>query len=127
MSMQQLFAATRNWVSFEGGDINLWCPSYDDDAKMALVRLFDTVFDYCQVDYARDSSGQIVPDEFQVGRDDLDKVIDDLSSWTMKAGDEIDSICTDLRCTQEELIEMLRTIYAKSDKEVEWVRLSWIG
>ena len=59
--MQQLFAATRNWVSFEGGDINLWCPSYDDDAKMALVRLFDTVFDYCQVDYARDSSGQIVP------------------------------------------------------------------
>ena len=125
--MQQLFAATRNWVSFEGGDINLWCPSYDDDAKMALVRLFDTVFDYCQVDYARDSSGQIVPDEFQVGRDDLDKVIDDLSSWTMKAGDEIDSICTDLACTQEELIEMLRTIYAKSDKEVEWVRLSWIG
>ena len=125
--MQQLFAATRNWVSFEGGDINLWCPSYDDDAKMALVRLFDTVFDYCQVDYARDSSGQIVPDEFQVGRDDLDKVIDDLSSWTMKAGDEIDSICTDLDCTQEELIEMLRTIYAKSDKEVEWVRLSWIG
>ena len=125
--MQQLFAATRNWVSFEGGDINLWCPSYDDIAKMALVRLFDTVFDYCQVDYARDSSGQIVPDEFQVGRDDLDKVIDDLSSWTMKAGDEIDSICTDLDCTQEELIEMLRTIYAKSDKEVEWVRLSWIG
>ncbi len=125
--MQQLFAATRNWVSFEGGDINLWCPSYDDDAKMALVRLFDTVFDYCQVDYARDNSGQIVPDEFQVGRDDLDKVIDDLSSWTMKAGDEIDSICTDLDCTQEELIEMLRTIYAKSDKEVEWVRLSWIG
>ena len=125
--MQQLFAATRNWVSFEGGDINLWCPSYDDDAKMALVSLFDTVFDYCQVDYARDSSGQIVPDEFQVGRDDLDKVIDDLSSWTMKAGDEIDSICTDLACTQEELIEMLRTIYAKSDKEVEWVRLSWIG
>ena len=125
--MQQLFAATRNWVSFEGGDINLWCPSYDDDAKMALVRLFDTVFDYCQVDYARDSSGQIVPDEFQVGRDDLDKVIDDLSSWTMKAGDEIDCICTDLGCTQEELIEMLRTIYAKSDKEVEWVRLSWIG
>lgn len=125
--MQQLFAATRNWVSFEGGDINLWCPSYDDDAKMALVRLFDTVFDYCQVDYARDSSGQIVPDEFQVGRDDLDKVIDDLSSWTMKAGDEIDSICTDLDCTQEELIEMLRTIYAKLDKEVEWVRLSWIG
>ena len=125
--MQQLFAATRNWVSFEGGDINLWCPSYDDDAKMALVRLFDTVFDYCQVDYARDSSGQIIPDEFQVGRDDLDKVIDDLSSWTMKAGDEIDSICTDLDCTQEELIEMLRTIYAKSDKEVEWVRLSWIG
>ena len=125
--MQQLFAATRNWVSFEGGDINLWCPSYDDDAKMALVRLFDTVFDYCQVDYARDSSGQIVPDEFQVGRDDLDKVIDDLSSWTMKAGDEIDSICTDLGCTQEELIEMLCTIYAKSDKEVEWVRLSWIG
>ena len=125
--MQQLFAATRNWVSFEGGDINLWCPSYDDDAKMALVRLFDTVFDYCQVDYARDSSGQIVPDEFQVGRDDLDKVIDDLSSWTMKAGDEIDSICTDLGCAQEELIEMLRTIYAKSDKEVEWVRLSWIG
>ena len=125
--MQQLFAATRNWVSFEGGDINLWCPSYDDDAKMALVRLFDTVFDYCQVDYARDSSGQIVPDEFQVGRDDLDKVIDDLSSWTMNAGDEIDSICTDLGCTQEELIEMLRTIYAKSDKEVEWVRLSWIG
>lgn len=125
--MQQLFAATRNWVSFEGGDINLWCPSYDDDAKMALVRLFDTVFDYCQVDYARDNSGQIVPDEFQVGRDDLDKVIDDLSSWTMKAGDEIDSICTDLDCTQEELIEMLRTIYAKLDKEVEWVRLSWIG
>ena len=125
--MQQLFAATRNWVSFEGGDINLWCPSYDESAKMALVRLFDTVFDYCQVDYARDSSGQIVPDEFQVGRDDLDKVIDDLSSWTMKAGDEIDSICTDLDCTQEELIEMLRTIYAKSDKEVEWVRLSWIG
>ena len=125
--MQQLFAATRNWVSFEGGDINLWCPSYDDDAKMALVRLFDTVFDYCQVDYARDSSGQIVPDEFQVGRDDLDKVIDDLGSWTMKAGDEIDSICTDLGCTQEELIEMFRTIYAKSDKEVEWVRLSWIG
>lgn len=125
--MQQLFAATRNWVSFEGGDINLWCPSYDDDAKMALVRLFDTVFDYCQVDYARDNSGQIVPDEFQVGRDDLDKVIDDLSSWTMKAGDEIDSICTDLDCTQEELIEMLRTIYAKSDMEVEWVRLSWIG
>lgn len=125
--MQQLFAATRNWVSFEGGDINLWCPSYDDDAKMALVRLFDTVFDYCQVDYARDNSGQIVPDEFQVGRDDLNKVIDDLSSWTMKAGDEIDSICTDLDCTQEELIEMLRTIYAKSDKEVEWVRLSWIG
>ena len=125
--MQQLFAATRNWVSFEGGDINLWCPSYDDDAKMALVRLFDTVFDYCQVDYARDSSGQIVPDEFQVGRDDLDKVIDDLSSWTMKAGDEIDSICTDLGCIQEELIEMLRTIYAMSDKEVEWVRLSWIG
>ena len=125
--MQQLFAATRNWVSFEGGDINLWCPSYDDDAKMALVRLFDTVFDYCQVDYARDNSGQIVPDEFQVGRDELDKVIDDLSSWTMKAGDEIDSICTDLDCTQEELIEMLRTIYAKSDKEVEWVRLSWIG
>ena len=125
--MQQLFAATRNWVSFEGGDINLWCPSYDDDAKMALVRLFDTVFDYCQVDYARDSSGQIVPDEFQVGRDDLDKVIDDLSSWTMKAGDEIDSICTDLDCTQEELIEMLRTIYAKADSEVEWVRLSWIG
>ena len=125
--MQQLFAATRNWVSFEGGDINLWCPSYDDDAKMALVRLFDTVFDYCQVDYARDSSGQIVPDEFQVGRDDLDKVIDDLSSWTMKAGDEIDSICTDLACTQEELIEMLRTIYAKADSEVEWVRLSWIG
>ena len=125
--MQQLFAATRNWVSFEGGDINLWCPSYDDNAKMALVRLFDTVFDYCQVDYARDSSGQIVPDEFQVGRDDLDKVIDDLSSWTMKAGDEIDSIYTDLGCTQEELIEMLRTIYAKADKEVEWVRLSWIG
>ena len=125
--MQQLFAATRNWVSFEGGDINLWCPSYDDDAKMALVRLFDTVFDYCQVDYARDNGGQIVPDEFQVGRDDLDKVIDDLSSWTMKAGDEIDSICTDLDCTQEELIEMLRTIYAKSDMEVEWVRLSWIG
>ena len=125
--MQQLFAATRNWVSFEGGDINLWCPSYDESAKMALVRLFDTVFDYCQVDYARDSSGQIVPDEFQVGRDDLDKVIDDLSSWTMKAGDEIDSICTDLGCIQEELIEMLRTIYAKADKEVEWVRLSWIG
>ena len=125
--MQQLFEATRNWVSFEGGDINLWCPSYDDNAKMALVRLFDTVFDYCQVDYARDSSGQIVPDEFQVGRDDLDKVIDDLSSWTMKAGDEIDSICTDLGCIQEELIEMLRTIYAKSDSEVEWVRLSWIG
>ena len=125
--MQQLFAATRNWVSFEGGDINLWCPSYDESAKMALVRLFDTVFDYCQVDYARDSSGQIVPDEFQVGRDDLDKVIDDLSSWTMKAGDEIDIICTDLGCTQEELIEMLRTIYAKSDKEVECVRLSWIG
>ena len=125
--MQQLFAATRNWVSFEGGDINLWCPSYDDDAKMALVRLFDTVFDYCQVDYARDSSGQIVPDEFQVGRDDLDKVIDDLGSWTMKTGDEIDSICTDLGCTQEELIEMLRTIYAKADSEVEWVRLSWIG
>lgn len=125
--MQQLFAATRNWVSFEGGDINLWCPSYDDDAKMALVRLFDTVFDYCQVDYARDSSGQIVPDEFQVGRDDLDKVIDDLSSWTMKAGDEIDGICTDLGCIQEELIEMLRTIYAKGDSEVEWVRLSWIG
>ena len=98
--MQQLFAATRNWVSFEGGDINLWCPSYDDDAKMALVRLFDTVFDYCQVDYARDSSGQIVPDEFQVGRDDFEKVIDDLGSWTMKAGDEIDSICTDLGCTQ---------------------------
>ena len=114
--MQQLFAATRNWVSFEGGDINLWCPSYDESAKMALVRLFDTVFDYCQVD-----------DEFQVGRDDLDKVIDDLGSWTMKAGDEIDSICTDLGCTQEELIEMLRTIYAKADKEVEWVRLSWIG
>lgn len=125
--MQQLFAATRNWVSFEGGDINLWCPSYDDDAKMALVRIFDTVFDYCQVDYARDSSGQIVPDEFQVGRDDLDKVIDDLGSWTMKTGDEIDSICTDLGCTQEELIEMLRTIYAKADSEVEWVRLSWIG
>ena len=125
--MQQLFAATRNWVSFEGGDINLWCPSYDDDAKMALVRLFDSVFDYCQVDYATDGSGQIVPDEFQVGRDDLDKVIDDLGSWTMKAGDEIDCICTDLGCTQEELIEMLRTIYAKSDKEVEWVRLSWIG
>ena len=125
--MQQLFAAIRNWVSFEGGDINLWCPSYDDDTKMALVRLFDTVFDYCQVDYARDSSGQIVPDEFQVGRDDLDKVIDDLGSWTMKAGDGIDSICTDLGCTQEELIEMLRTIYTKADSEVEWVRLSWIG
>ena len=76
--MQQLFAATCNKVSFEGGDINLWCPSYDESAKMALVRLFDMVFDYCQVDYARDSSGQIVPDEFQVGREEFERVIDDL-------------------------------------------------
>jgi hypothetical protein len=45
----------------------------------------------------------------------------------MQAGDEIDSICTDLGCTQEELTNTLRTIYAKADKEVEWVRLSWIG
>ena len=110
--MQQLFAATCNKVSFEGGDINLWCPSYDESAKMALVRLFDMVFDYCQVDYAsdmvfdycqvdyaRDSSGQIVPDEFQVGREEFERVIDDLASWTMQAGDEIDSICTDLGCT----------------------------
>jgi hypothetical protein len=125
--MQQLFAATRNWVSFEGGAINLWCPSYDDSAKMALVRLFDSVFDYCQVDYATDGSGQIVPDEFQVGREEFEKVIDDLASWTMKAGDEIDSICTDLGCTKEELETMLRTIYDKADKEVSWVRLSWIG
>jgi hypothetical protein len=94
---------------------------------MALVRLFDMVFDYCQVDYARDSSGQIVPDEFQVGREEFERVIDDLASWTMQAGDEIDSICTDLGCTQEELTNTLRTIYAKADKEVEWVRLSWIG
>ena len=125
--MQQLFAATRNWVSFEGGGINLWCPSYDDSAKMALVRLFDSVFDYCQVDYATDSSGQIVPDEFQVGREEFEKVIDDLASWTMKAGDEIDSICTDLGCTKEDLENTLRTIYDKADKEVSWVRLSWIG
>ena len=125
--MQQLFAATRNWVSFEGGDINLWCPSYEDDAKMALVRLFDSVFDYCQVDYATDSSGQIVPDEFQVGREEFEKVIDDLASWTMKAGDEIDSICTDLGCTKEDLETTLRSIYDKADKEVSWVRLSWIG
>lgn len=125
--MQQLFAATCNKVSFEGGDINLWCPSYDESAKMALVRLFDMVFDYCQVDYARDSSGQIVPDEFQVGREEFERVIDDLASWTMQAGDEIDSICTDLGCTQNELTNTLRTIYAKADKEVEWIRLSWIG
>ena len=125
--MQQLFAATRNWVSFEGGAINLWCANYDDSAKMALVRLFDTVFDYCQVDYAKDSSGQIVPDEFQVGREEFEKVIDDLASWTMKAGDEIDSICTDLGCTKEDLENTLRTIYDKADKEVSWVRLSWIG
>jgi len=125
--MQQLFAATCNKVSFEGGAINLWCPSYDENAKMALVRLFDTVFDYCQVEYAEDSSGQIVPDEFQVGREDLEKVIDDLGSWTMQAGDEIDSICTDLGCTQEELTETLRTIHSKSDSDVNWVRLSWIG
>jgi len=125
--MQQLFAATRNWVSFEGGAINLWCPSYDDSAKMALVRLFDSVFDYCQVDYATDSSGQIVPDEFQVGREEFEKVIDDLASWTMKAGDEIDSICTDLGCTKEDLETTLRSIYDKADKEVSWVRLSWIG
>lgn len=125
--MQQLFAATRNWVSFEGGAINLWCANYDDSAKMALVRLFDTVFDYCQVDYAKDSSGQIVPDEFQVGREEFEKVIDDLCSWTIKAGDEIDSICTDLGCTKEDLENTLRAIYAKADKEVSWVRLSWIG
>ena len=125
--MQQLFAATRNWVSFEGGGINLWGPSYDDSAKMALVRLFDSVFDYCQVDYATDSSGQIVPDEFQVGREEFEKVIDDLASWTMKAGDEIDSICTDLGCTKEDLETTLRSIYDKADKEVSWVRLSWIG
>ena len=37
-------------------------------------------------------------------------------------------VCSDaLLADWEELTETLRTIFTKSDKDVNWVRLSWIG
>ena len=108
--MQELRVATVNRVSYEQGDLQQWIRNYDDVSKDYFLRLFNIVFE-CNVDFLTDGQGEAIPDEFQVDREDLERVID--------------CICTNFGISHDELVSLLRDALSKCDKESKWVRFCW--
>ena len=122
--MQELKVATVNRVSFEEGDLKQWIRNYDDVSKDYFLRLFNLVFE-CNVDYLTDGSGTAIPDEFQVDREDLEHVVEQVATWHLEDGDDIDCICTNFGISHDELVSLLREALSKCDKESKWVRFCW--
>ena len=122
--MQELKVATVNRVSFEEGDLKQWIRNYDDVSKDYFLRLFNIVFE-CNVDFLTDGSGEAIPDEFQVDREDLERVVEQVATWHLEDGDDIDCICTNFGISQDELVSLLREALDKCDKESKWVRFCW--
>lgn len=122
--MQELRVATVNRVSFEQGDLQQWIKNYDDVSKDYFLRLFNIVFE-CDMDFLTDGSGEAIPDEFQVARDDLERVADAVATWHLEDGDDIDCICMNFGISQDELVSLLRDALDKCDKESKWVRFCW--
>ena len=122
--MQELKVATVNRVSFEEGDLKQWIRNYDDVSKDYFLRLFNIVFE-CNVDYLTDGSGTAIPDEFQVDKEDLERVVEQVATWHLEDGDDIDCICTNFGINQDELLSLLREALEKCDKESKWVRFCW--
>lgn len=91
--MQELRVATVNRVSYEQGDLQQWIRNYDDVSKDYFLRLFNIVFE-CNVDFLTDGQGEAIPDEFQVDREDLERVVEQVATWHLEDGDDIDCICT---------------------------------
>ena len=123
-NMQELKVATVNRVSFEEGDLQQWIRNYDDVSKDYFLRLFNIVFE-CNMDFLTDGSGEAIPDEFQVDREDLERVVEQVATWRMEDGDDIDCICTNFGISQDELVSLLREALSKCDKESKWVRFCW--
>lgn len=113
-----------NRVSFEQGDLQQWIKNYDDVSKDFFLRLFNIVFE-CDMDFLTDGSGEAIPDEFQVARDDLERVADVVATWHLEDGDDIDCICMSFGICQDELVSLLRDALDKCDKESKWVRFCW--
>ena len=122
--MQELRVATVNRVSYEQGDLQQWIKNYDDVSKEYFLRLFNIVFE-CNMDFLTDGSGEAISDEFQVARDDLERVADAVATWHLEDGDDIDSICMNFGISQDELVSLLREALDKCDKESRWVRFCW--
>ena len=122
--MQEHKVATVNRVSYEQGDLQQWIRNYDDVSKDCFLGLFNIVFE-CDMEFLTDGSGEAIPDEFQVTRDDLERVADAVATWHLEDGDDIDSICTNFGISQDELVSLLREALDKCDKESGWVRFCW--
>lgn len=122
--MQELRVATVNRVSYEQGDLQQWIRNYDDVSKDYFLRLFNIVFE-CNVDFLTDGQGEAIPDEFQVDREDLERVVEQVATWHLEDGDDIDCICTNFGISHDELVSLLREALSKCDKESEWVRFCW--
>ena len=122
--MQELKVATVNRVSYEQGDLQQWIKNYDDVSKEYFLHLFNIVFE-CNMDFLTDGSGEAISDEFQVARDDLERVADAVATWHLEDGDDIDSICMNFGISQDELVSLLREALDKCDKESRWVRFCW--
>ena len=122
--MQELKVATVNRVSFEQGDLQQWIRNYDDVSKDYFLRLFNIVFE-CDMDYLTDGSGAAIPDEFQVAKDDVERVAEQIATWHLEDGDDIDCICTNFGISRDELVSLLQEALAKCDKESKWVRFCW--
>ena len=122
--MQELRVATVNRVSYEQGDLQQWIRNYDDVNKDYFLRLFNIVFE-CNVDFLTDGQGEAIPDEFQVDREDLERVVEQVATWHLEDGDDIDCICTNFGISHDELVSLLREALNKCDKESKWVRFCW--
>ena len=131
--MQELRVATVNRVSYEQGDLQQWIRNYDDVSKDYFFRLFNIVFE-CNVDFLTDGQGEAIPDEFQVDREDyefqvdredLERVVEQVATWHLEDGDDIDCICTNFGISHDELVSLLREALSKCDKESKWVRFCW--
>ena len=105
--MQELKVATVNRVSFEQGNLQQWIKNYDDVSKDYFLRLFNIVFE-CDMEFPTDGQGEAIPDEFQVDKEDLERVTEAVASWHLEDGDDIDCICTNF------------------GKESKWVRFCWV-
>ena len=122
--MQELKVATVNRVSFEQGDLQQWIKNYDDVSKDYFMSLFNIVFE-CDMDFLTDGQGEAIPDEFQVDKEDLERVTEAVASWHLEDGDDIDCICTNFGISHDELVSLLRDALNKCDKESKWVRFCW--